>query len=601
MKTTLLLRASLLTVAATLLPACGDVLDSPEDRLPPPVDLGMPSPAPTPAPTPAPAPAPAPTPAPAPAPTPSGLNGTPTKVQLAGTWLQVRNNGTPVTTKVTISFFTDNTYIEGGQENSSDCNPTPATAGTFANYDGNGNGVEFGQYDYNETNGRFQASQTVFFIDTNGDCGPHETTNAATQDPLTASFVNGVLRLADSATGSTFEFERVERGSGIVGSWYATEASSAGQGAMGFGPFPAIVSFFADGSYVLLTAEPQGSPTVNMDDDPGTQVGRYALDASGNLTVSNITADTSKGGFGAAQGNTSERLAVNSAGQLIYSASDGDGPFTISLTALPLPQRFDSTQLAGTYFNDEDGNGSIIGETIPFLAYFGSDGRFITGGLENDPFCVSDYSGTGVAVEPNGNGYEVGNYTMDATTGRLVVNISSETNGACGAYDLTKPEQRIYISSLNAGHVMAAAGDRDADDEPIILRRVPSTASSLFGAWRGTTNTAGTTPDDFLVAYFDDGTAGPASGTYLAVDANPGSTCSLTDPGPRGGIGQGSYLFDAGNSQIGYGFENDTMCQTRFDPNGAQTLSFTPDFLGYTDNQASTPPASFVYRKLSTP
>lgn len=594
MKNITILRASLVALSATLLPACGDILDAPADTAPAP-NLGTPSPAPVPAPTPTP------------------TSSIPTKAQLAGTWRLVRDRGVATTETTTISFFTDNTYLLGGEVNTTNCNPTPANAGTFANYDGNGNGVEFGQYDYSDTTGRFQSSQSVFFIDSNGDCGAHETTAGATQDPFNISLVGNALRFSNPALASdNSEFERVTRGSGVVGSWYGVSYVEGSDiikpGAAAANPF--VVSFFPDGRYVLLTAEPQGTPSNHPDDDPGTQVGRYSVDAGGNLTVSNITTDSSKGGFGAAQGNTNERLTVNGSGQLLYSATDGGGTFTATLEPLPLRQRFDTTLVNGLWFNDENDNASFTDELDPFLAYFGPDGKFISGGPATDGQCSTDYNGTGVAVEPEGNGYENGAFTVDATTGRLTVAINSETDGSCGAFNRTRLEQRIYLNEIGAARMQLQVMNRALDaDLPTTLRKVPSTANSLFGGWRGTTGAGGTTVDDFLLGYFDDSTAGPASGFYLAVDANPNSTCPASDSGPRGGTEYGQYSFNG--STIDYTALPEpgrpstpplrTLCATRFDPSGTQTITFSNGGLTYTDSQASTPPASYIYRKLTTP
>lgn len=592
MKTLTILRASLVALSATLLPACGDILDAPEDTGAAP-NLGTPSPA----------------PAPAPAPTSS----IPTKAQLAGTWRTVRDRGVAANETTTLTFLTDNTYIFGGEVNTTNCNPTPANAGTFANYDGNGNGVEFGEYVYSETTGAFAASSSVFFIDSNGDCGAHETTAGATQDTFNITLVNGVLRITDPASSSNnTEFERVQRGSGIVGSWYGvsysqgSDVTSSGEAAAN----PFVVSFFADGRYVLLTAEPQGTATVNMNDDPGTQVGRYALDAAGNLTVSNITTDTSKGGFGAAQGNNNERLSINASGQLVYNATDGGGAFTGTLEPLPLRPRFDTALVNGLWYNDSNDDNSFINEPDPFLAYFGPDAKFITGGAQTDDECASDYNGSGVAVEPDGNGYENGTFSADATTGRLIFTINSETDGSCGAFNRNRREQRLYLNEVAAARMSLQVRNRESDDEEAVIFRKPtSAANSLFGGWRGTTGAGGTTPDDFLIGYFDDSTAGPASGFYLAVDANPNSTCPTTDSGPRGGIEYGQYSFNG--STIDYTALPEpgrpstpplrTLCPTRFDPSGTQTITFSNGGLTYTDSQASTPPASYIYRKLTTP
>ncbi|MES2683262.1 MAG: hypothetical protein V4650_07040 [Pseudomonadota bacterium] len=612
MNTKLVLRASLLAISATLLPACSDVLDSPEDSLPPPVDLANPTPSPAPAPVPAPAPAPVPAPVP--------TSSIPTKAQLYGSWRQVRENGVAATSTITISFFSDNTYVEGGEQNTADCNPTPANIGTNANYDGNGNGYEFGEYLYTESSGQILASSTKFFLDTNGDCGLHEASTGATQDTFNATLTGDVLRLSDAASTDFFEFERVQRGAGVVGSWYAIDNTDGDT----TGADPGIISLFADGRFVLLCDEPEeGASTATnpFPDSPGTQVGRYSIDAANNLTVSNVTTNTTScsigptRGDGSATGVTNERLFVNAAGQLVYSSMESGVPFSTTLAALPLTPRFDPTLVRGTWFYDENDDGLFIGaaETLgagdALLAYFGADGKFIFGGAGTDEACETDYNGSGVAVEPAGNGYEVGSFTVDATTGRLALTINSETDGSCGTFDRNRPEQRSYLlGNPSSGRMALQIRDRNGDgDQAVVFRSVPSSSNSLFGGWRGTTSAAGTAADDVLVAYFDDSTAGPNSGIYLAVDANPGSTCSLADPGPRGGIQLGQYLFNG--STIDYTTSNDpatgfslrTLCQTRFDPNGTQTISFLPDFLTYTDNQASTPAASYVYNKLTRP
>ncbi len=575
MKTTLPLRVALLAASA-LLAACGDVLDSPEDGLPPPVDLGHTAPSPTPTPTP--------------------LNGIPSKAQLVGTWLLTRENGAAVPTNrlITFTYFSDDTYILGGSQNTTGCDPTPATAGTFASYDGNGNGVEFAELSYSESTGQAVSGNT--FIDSNGDCGLHETTAGATQDPFRFSFVNGVLQIRDVNFGDIFELQRVTRGAGVVGSWAINSSSGAAA------PPILVVTLLADGRYVLLSAEAQGTlANGNQDEDPGTQAGSYSIDAANNLTVSNLLADTSGAGFGPTNFNSNEKLFVDAGGVLQYQGTDGNGPFTGSALPLPLGNRFDPALAVGTWFSDGNDNNDFRDETDPILVGLFSDSKFILGGLNADPSCSTDYSGLGIPTEPDGDGYEVGSYRLDPTTGRLKTTITSETDGSCGSLNRNRPESLIYVVAQSANRLGLLGMDRDGfDGSGDVIVRVPSSSNSLFGAWRGTSS-AGTAPDDFLVAYFEDSSAGPASGFYLAVDANPGSSCSLADTGPRGGIGFGSYLFNATTGNIGYGFENDTMCQTRFNPSGPQTLTFSPGFGSYTDRQASSPPATFFYQKISTP
>ncbi|MDO9453476.1 MAG: hypothetical protein Q7J29_11545 [Stagnimonas sp.] len=587
MQTRLLIRAALLTATTVLLPACGDVLDSPEDNLPPPVDLGSPSPSPAPAPSPAPPPAPGPT--------------IPTKADLAGTWLLIRENGVapPADELTTLTFYTDGTYIQGGNPNDASCNPTPATAGSFANYDGNGNGIEFAEYSYNETSGHLVAGMA--FIDSNGNCGLHETTAGATQDTTTLSLNGGVLKAVSPDGLFTYELERVSRGSGVAGSWViASEQEGSGP----IEPSSPIVVFtaLADGRYILLSAEAQGTAANgNPESDPGMSAGRYSIDAANNFTLVQEFIETSNAGF---SGDANKKMFVDSSGMLHYSATDGFGNHTVKLLSLPLAPRFNASQLVGQYFNDGSSaapDNSIADETEPSLIGLFADGKFILGSFESDAECFNDYAGTGIATEPNGNGYEVGSYAFDVTTGRLKVDITTDTTGSCGAKDVSHPETLLYIGAQTANTFRVISKDSDEDDlDSDIHVRVPSSANSLFGSWRGTANSAGTTPDDFLVAYFDDSTAGDGSGYFFAVDANPGSTCSLTDSGPRGGVAFGTFI-----GRIDYtasaATQPGTLCQTRFDPSGMQTLSFTPDFRAYTDNQASTPAASFTYQKITTP
>ena len=93
MKTSLARPASLLALSLVLLSGCADMLDEP-GNLPPPVDLGSSSGG-------------------------TPLNGIPTRAQLAGSWRLMRANGSDVSghQKITLSFFTDLSYIVGGEAN----------------------------------------------------------------------------------------------------------------------------------------------------------------------------------------------------------------------------------------------------------------------------------------------------------------------------------------------------------------------------------------------------------------------------------------------------------------------------------------------------
>lgn len=565
MKTSLARPASLLALSLVLLSGCADVLDEP-GNLPPPVDLGSSSGG-------------------------TPLNGIPTRAQLAGSWRLMRANGSDVSghQKITLSFFTDLSYIVGGEANDPGCTNGQ---GSYANEDSNGDGVEFGELNYSESTGHAVASTP--FLDSNGDCGFHETGAGATQDPFRLRFINGVLQLTDIATGNTYDFEAIVRGSGIVGSWYLVQQDSD----IAVGPHPLVVSFFADGRYVLLTAEPQDAP--GGEDDPGAQVGQYSIGAGNSLIVSNITTDSSKGGFDPSN-SSGEKLFVTSSGQLRYEYTEAGMPHFALANPLPLAPRFNPAQALGTWVTDDNDNGNLADEIEPTLVSFFADGHYLLGGLNDDPGCVNDYSGTGVAVEPNGNGYETGSYQIDATTGRVRVSGINESDGSCGINDRTLADQRLYVNALSVTRLqVTSASHRYPDADTTALRPVPSSAGSLFGVWRGLSATTAA-EEDFVLAYLDDSTAGPASGLYLAVDARPGGSCSTSDPGPVGGISLGNYLFNSGSGVIDYGASDETLCQTRFNPGGTQTLSFAPDGLRYTDNQASSPPASFSYNKLSRP
>lgn len=561
MNSTLARRAGLLALALTLLPGCSDLLEEPAG-LPPPPDLGGGH---------------------------SPLNGIPSRAQLAGTWRLVRDNGSDVTAsqKITVSFFTDGTYLIGGENNAPDCT---SGQGTYAIEDSNGNGVEFGELLYSETSG--QGSAGTPFLDSNGDCGFHETTIGATQDVFRLRFIDGVLQATDVASGNRYDFEPVARGSGVVGSWYVVSENGQPAG----GTRAAVATFLADGHFILLSTEPQAPPS----DDPGAQVGRYSIGSGNLLTVSNVTTNTCNCGFDNADNN---RLVVTPAGQLQLTFDEGGSTQTVLANPMPLANRFSPAEVVGTWARDDNDDGSLTDETEPVLVSFFANGRYLLGGHHDDPDCVSDYAATGVAVEANGDGYEVGSFRVDPTTGRLIINGVSETDGSCGVYDLTRPDLRHYLQQQSGNLLSVASADHQtAVDEITVIRRVPVTAGSLLGAWRGL-SPAATAEEDFVVAYVDDSTAGAGSGLYLAVDARPGGSCAATDPGPVGGISAGSYLYNAGSGVIDYAVSAQSQCPTRFDPAGTQTLSFSADGQVYTDTQSvvGSPPASFSYRRIGGP
>lgn len=487
---------------------------------------------------------------------------------LAGSWFVPEDDG--VSARFVITFFADGTYIKGGREDDPECN-------TAADVRPDGNGVEWGRFDYNTGSGQFQVQEA--FFDNDGDCGLFER-NQTVQD-LQRIVVRGnqldfIAVVTDNPGGDfdQFTLTRVpDSGTGIVGSWQVDIPETG----------PDIVTFFADGHYVVAAAGGSDS------DCAGTETGAWSVDATNVLTTSQFIDNACVGFDNLIAGTT---LQVN-AGRL--ELSDGDTDF---FDRLPRPEILNRSVLLGAwYWADPLSPPASAAETNDVVR-FRSDGTYLFGGNDDDPNCDEDYGNANPdpagTLDPDGNGAEEAHWLFDPGSGRALTvgPVTSDSNGSCGFFDRTAvyPGNSFFARAVDANTLdIGANGDFDGQ-----LLRIPSTPpntagrDALIGAWEEDTT------GELLVFFAD--------GTFFFVS-----------PIDNGGIERGNWTFDGGtqltvvldpatNPRCIDTIGSEDSCIT--EPGVPETFVITlnPDRTVWTapsdPGDPDDPPGDYVYRKI---
>ena len=201
------------------------------------------------------------------------------------------------------------------------------------------------------------------------------------------------------------------------------------------------------------------------------------------------------------------------------------------------------------YWDRTTGNSSIVGSwqvvdatgTRDIAMTFFGDGRYVLGGAENDPSCKSDNNGANdSSIEDDGNGWERGNYQWSAAGGAFSVSNVTQTDGSCG---LSGGQESVNQLVFNKDGLLLpfcpSAQDRTKNAcADVTLKRIPSVAGSLTGAWTG--SPSGSASDPIGMVYFF------ASNRFLYIEADNTPDNSESVACQNGGIEVGSFSFDPG-------------------------------------------------------
>ena len=426
-----------------------------------------------------------------------------TVANLAGSWFVPEDDG--VTPRFVITFFADGTYVKGGREDDPECGSDPGARP-------NGNGIEWGRFEYDTNAGEFRTQDA--FVDTDGRCGLFEQ-DQGTQDPQRITVRGNQLDFTETVTDDPdgdfdqFTLTRVPDSAGVAGSWQLDLPSQE----------PLVVTFFVNGRFVSANT---------LDDDfcGGTEAGTWSVDASDVLTTTLTTDGDPCGGFDAvAAGST---LRVN-AGRL--ELADGSGAVTDRFDRLPRPEVISRSALLGAwYIVDASDPAPATPADADAIVLYRTDGTYIIGTSEVSPECIEDYldadPSLASGLDPNAQGAESASWTLDPGTGRVLTfgPVTADSNGSCGLYDdfSLYPANSLFATVVD-DDTINVNGNGDFEGQ---FLRIPSTApgtpgrDALVGAWQ-----AQSTGE--LIVFF-------ADGRYYFVDSVN-----------NGGIERGNWSLDA--------------------------------------------------------
>lgn len=500
--------------------------------------------------------------------------GTPTIGSLAGTW-----TAGDTAQDLTITFYDDGTYVKGGRQNDPSCvplgYPTPSRT--------NGDGVEWGRFTYDPGNGNFQGAGV--FFENDGECGLFNANDEPGQDLSNVVVDGDTLRFTvitdgsgdGASNGETFTLNRAPVSTGIVGSWQLDAPSEP----------PVVVTFLADNSYVLAFTSADG----RADDlARGTEVGTWTIGAGDVFSTTQIV-DTAIGFSGHPAGTT---LRVDGTGRLELVIS-GEG--TSLFDRLPRPPVITVADLTGVWYGAEAANPDLLASESNDIVSFAADGVYLFGGNDDDPDCDADYGDAAPLQSANGpldadgNGAELALWTLDTGSGRVNTRgpAAVDSNGSCGLFsrNASFPDNGFLASIVDADTIVIDIADTGA----LLLKRVPSTAGSLVGAWIEDSTAE-------VLTFF-------ADGTFFFVY-----------PQDNGGIERGSWSLDAATDVITIIFDpatnpncidtvgSEDSCVTETGIPDPETLTFNVDRTVFTipsDGSPGDPPGGFVYRKVITP
>jgi hypothetical protein len=134
----------------------------------------------------------------------------------------------------------------------------------------------------------------------------------------------------------------------------------------------------------------------------------------------------------------------------------------------------------GTWYMD---NG-VAPEVEPnlWVASIFADGHYLAGGIDDDADCEDS---SDPYEDENGNGAEYGTLTQVANTleGTVTPATTTDTNGSCGLHDQNTPlsgQRYLFARSQVDQSMLFFPYDESFG---LVLKRVPSVANSVVGAW----------------------------------------------------------------------------------------------------------------------
>lgn len=474
----------------------------------------------------------------------------PLKEQLLGSWTQLDKQGVPKNSNV-LTFFKNGKYLFGTHENEPGCN---VEGDTTANGTSNGNGVEFGGYSWNPDSGAFSVSHGNMMVETNGFCGLNEPPQASTNNNVKLRIVGDTLVFFDNDTGDCggdffstteagfaceYHFKRVpSTPSQLIGSFLA-DGSLAGES-------PAVLTLFQGGRYFLASGNPH--PNTANGESAGIEDGCLSVASDGTVTVTLTSSGTcpnavdtnGEAGLSHPTGG-SARLIVLSERKLRYveAQANADGHSDTTLTRLPTldddsaPNLAPATaaDLAGAWYVAKFGDGPEVpaAHNTSYIAFFG-DGKYIFGGKNDDPNCDADYGNANPVqaddgpLDPDGNGSEYASWAIAG--GRLTISGPAlvDSNGSCGFFstnpnDVNAPKklvEKVNSNALKVTFYEKPSGASEYVAHVGLIKRIPSHAGTLVGAWTTPVTANGTSARE-LFLLFEDGTD-----FYLDVDEKGG-------------------------------------------------------------------------------
>lgn len=419
-------------------------------------------------------------------------------------------------------------------------------------------------YDSNGSNGLSNPASASFLMKLDGNALVIEDPDNA--DPARATLT--LTRAPDSFTG-------------LVGTWIAPHVALPNH--------PDSVTFFADGTYLMADTDGDTSGS-GCSGGPGVEYGRYSF-SNGNFAVSAVPyVDTNNcAGFYDSDGPDTGGVAGTARVDkfLAYFDLGVDGTFPAFRTVQPDPTQLPAVtpaDLPGAwYLVDASTPDAAPTTTSPFVV-FQADGSYVFGATGADPNCSTDYSDNaqpGASYADGNNGSEYGSWSIDGSLGALVAGTPvMESNGSCGLYNavLAKgdPETFHFMRKVDADTIevtvysLQDGGYNEAntgtlEEEHFFLKRFPSVAGTLTGAWIAT---APDTSHDVWLFFAD--------GSDFAIDTDEG-----------GGVQTGTHTYSSGvltfttssatpNCIDTIGSGSDCSLAPG-DPNGAVALTVTAD------------------------
>jgi hypothetical protein len=404
-------------------------------------------------------------------------------------------------------------YADESPDESSDVGPNVAGTQIVA-------GIEYGGYEWTVANSDFGIVRPLR-KETDGFCGFNEPPFYSTNDVRSMVLSPDTAELTFIYDDQTvIRFERSPSVASTIAGAFLVDGTLTRNA-------PTVFTFVptdaVSGLYMMADANQEDNEFTS----PGVEVGCYAIDGSDHWSF-----DTTCIAEGVdTNGDSGLNGTVFAAGfqftfldpDRLEASNTAEGVIG-TVTRLPIIADTGADAIVGTWegFALGDGSKSIFVTFLP-------DGRFIKGGLENDPGCFG-------ATDPDGNGYQIGTYTFVAGTLHTELTPGESTVGDCGLPD----GGDLQINLAEDANSFTIDGD-----EGFSLNRIASdSGSSLVGAWAyagdqgapGTPMSVASQSNPILLVF-------KADGTHEFINTNQEAGCG---DGDNGGVEFARYTYGAG-------------------------------------------------------